>query len=134
METKTRLAFDYDDEKAKLVKKSNLLEGSIEEDLDKIKDYFQENGQNALVIGGTLLGTYLLLRLLTSSGSDDAPQPTYTNHHPSAQPVIHMVREEQDSAIVKQIKASISLFLISIAKQKLQEFIENYGKEKPKSE
>ena len=133
METKTRVAFDYDNEKAKLVKKSNLLEGSIEDDLDKIKEYFQENGQNALVIGGTLLGTYLLLRLLTSSGSNDEHRPTYSNQTTS-QPVVHMVREEQDSAIVKQIKASISLFLISIAKQKLQEFIENYGKEKPKSE
>lgn len=133
METKTRVAFDYDDEKAKLVKKSNLLEGNIEEDLEKIKDYFQENGKNALVIGGTLLGTYLLLRLLTSSGSEYENQPSYINHAP-AQPVVHMVREEQDSAIVKQIKASISLFLISIAKQKLQQFIENYGKEKPKSE
>jgi predicted nucleotidyltransferase len=132
METKNRVAFDYDDEKAKLVKKSNLLEGSIEEDLDKIKEYFQENGQNALVIGGTLLGAYLLLRLLTSSGSDNDHGTTIpaTNQ----QPVVHMVREEQDSTIVKQIKASISLFLISIAKQKLQEFIENYGKEKPKSE
>jgi predicted alpha/beta-fold hydrolase len=133
METKNRVAFDYDNEKAKLVKKSNLLEGSIEEDLDKIKDYFQENGQNALVIGGTLLGAYLLLRLLTSSGSDDehfTTIPASTN----PQPVVHMVREEQESVIVKQIKASITLFLISIAKQKLQEFIENYGKEKPKSE
>jgi predicted nucleotidyltransferase len=133
METKTRVAFDYDNEKAKLVKKSNLLEGSIEDDLEKIKDYFQENGQNALVIGGTLLGAYLLLRLLTSSGSDDHAQPSYTNHT-STQPVVHMVREEHDSELVKQIKTSISLFLISIAKQKLQEFIENYGKEKPKSE
>lgn len=133
METKNRVAFDYDNEKAKLVKKSNLLEGSIEEDLDKIKDYFQENGQNALVIGGTLLGAYLLLRLLTSSGSDNEDLPSYT-HQPTAQPVVHMVREEQDSVIVKQIKASISLFLISIAKQKLQEFIENYGKEESKSE
>ena len=133
METKNRVAFDYDNEKAKLVKKSNLLEGSIEEDLDKIKDYFQENGQNALVIGGTLLGAYLLLRLLTSSGSDDE-QITTIPATTNPQPVVHMVREEQESVIVKQIKASITLFLISIAKQKLQEFIENYGKEESKSE
>lgn len=135
METKNRIAFDYDNEKAKLVKKSALLEGDIEENIEKLKDYVQENGKNALIIGGALLGSYLLLRMLTKS-SDEVVSKPYPIYHPQAspEPIVHMVREEHDSPIVKQIKDSITLFLISIAKQKLQDFIENYGKDKENSE
>jgi len=134
MEAKTRITFDYDDEKAKLVKKSALIEGDIEQNIQKIIDYFEDNGKNAIVIGGSLIATYLLVRLLTSS-SDDKTVHTLPSSfvNTEGQQVVQVIKEEE-SPIVKQIKDSITLFLISIAKQKLQEFIENYGKEKTKSE
>jgi hypothetical protein len=134
METKNRIAFDYDDEKAKLVKKSASLENDIEENIQKIKEYVEENGKNALIIGGSLLATYLVLRLLTSSEEKTVQVPPQ-NYQPSpAQPVVHVVKNEEDSAIVKQIKSSIALFLVSIAKKKLQDFIESFEKEKTKEE
>jgi len=121
-------AFDYDQEKAMLVKKSNMLEGSLDKDFDKVKEYVEEYGKNFLVIAGTLLATYTLLRILTrSSGEEEKSEakaiPLNSEVYGSQpQQVIKVVKEE--SEIVKQIKLSIALFLISIAKQKLQEFLE----------
>jgi hypothetical protein len=120
-------AFDYDQEKAMLVKKSYLLESSLDKDMDKLKGYIEEYGKNFLVITGSLLATYVLMRLLTKSSSDDEKavktipiqSETYKGQ---PQQVVHMVKEE--SEVMKQIKMSIALFLISIAKQKLQEFME----------
>lgn len=119
-------AFDYDQEKAMLIKKSNLLEGSIDNDVDKIKEYVEEYGKNFLIITGSLLATYVLLRIITKSSDEDdkivKSIPLKSEVYGSQpQQVVHVVKEE--SEIVKQIKNSIALFLISIAKQKLQEFI-----------
>lgn len=127
MAAKTEGAFDYDQEKAMLVKRSNMLEGSLDADFDKVKYYFEEYGKNFLVISGTLLATYTLLRILTrSSSEEEKPQlksiPLKSEVYASQpQQVIKVVKEE--SEIMKQIKLSIALFLISIAKQKLQEFL-----------
>lgn len=134
METKTRQTFDFDSEKATLIKRSNLLEGDIEQDIDKIKAYAQEYGKNALIITGSLLATYLLLKLLTNSSKEDKSYKAVPLNYTSSasQPVIHVVNKE-DSPIVKQIKSSIALFLISIAKQKLQDFLSNQAS-KEKSE
>ena len=127
MAANTLGAFDYDQEKAMLVKRSNLLEGSLDKDLDKVKEYVEEYGKNFLVITGSLLATYVLLRILTKSSLEDEKEvkalsqksKVYTDQ---PQQVVRVVREE--SEIVKQIKMSIALFLISIAKQKLQEFLQ----------
>jgi len=134
METKNRIAFDYDNEKAKLLKKSASLENDIEENLQKIKEYVEENGKNALIIGGSLLATYLVLRFLTSK-DENTVQATQHNYNPTPpQSVVQVVKNEEDSAIVKQIKSSIALFLVSIAKKKLQDFLESFEKEKTKEE
>jgi len=134
METKNRIAFDYDNEKAKLLKKSASLENDIEENLQKIKEYVEENGKNALIIGGSLLATYLVLRFLTSK-DENTVQATHHNYNPTPpQSVVQVVKNEEDSAIVKQIKSSIALFLVSIAKKKLQDFLDSFEKEKTKEE
>lgn len=127
MTEKTLGAFDYDQEKAMLIRKSNLLEGSLDHDIDRVKEYVEEYGKNFLVITGSLLATYVLLRILTKSSSEEGKAlktlPLKSDVY-AAQPqqVVRVVKEE--SEIVKQIKMSIALFLISIAKQKLQEFIQ----------
>ena len=117
-------AFDYDQEKAMLVRKSSLLEKTMETDFDEIKEYVEEYGKNFLIITGSLIATYTLLRLLISSSEEEKSSKVISSksqvyaHQP--QQVVQVVKEE--SEVMKQIKMSIALFLISIAKQKLQEF------------
>jgi hypothetical protein len=123
MESKMNQAYDYDTEKATLVRKSSLLEESLGQDFESLKEYIDEYGKKALIIGGSLLAAYLIARLISGTSSHDE-EIKYTS---SAQPVVHVVKESEDSPIVKQIKASIALFLISIAKQKLREFIATYN-------
>ena len=129
METKNRQTFDYDTEKASLIRKSNLLEGDIEQDIDKIKGYVQEYGKNALIITGSLLATYVVLRLITKNSDDVETTQSQPNQFAPihAQPVIHVVKKEDESPILKQIKSSITLFLISIAKQKLLDFLASHA-------
>lgn len=127
-------AFDYDKEKAMLVKKGNMLEESLDRDFDRVKRYIEEYGKNFLVISGTLLATYALLRILTRSSAEEETVelkglPSKSEVYASQpQQVIKVVKEE--SEIVRQIKMSIALFLISIAKQKLQEFLQKKLEEK----
>jgi predicted amino acid-binding ACT domain protein len=125
METKTAKRFDYDQEKAMLVKKTTALERSMEGDLETIKEYVEEYGKNALVIAGTLIATYTLLRILVKTSEEEKDYKTISTQSEvyAAQPqqVVRVVKEE--SEVMKQIKMSIALFLVSLAKQKLQEFL-----------
>ncbi len=128
MAAKTLGVFDYDQEKAMLVKKSTLLEDNLNKDIDKIKEYVEEYGKNFLVITGSLLATYVLIRLLAKSSDEEKPTKTIPVssevYQGQPQQVVHVMKEKEESEIVKQIKISIALFLVSIAKQKLQEFIQ----------
>jgi len=120
MESKSRSPFDYDNEKAALVKKSNSLENNLDLELDNIKEYVQEYGKNIAIIGGSLLATYLLVRILTNSSKSSTVK---YNPPAQAQPIVHVVKEKDGNPIAKQIKSSIALFLMSIAKQKLMDYL-----------
>ena len=120
MESKSRSPFDYDNEKAALIKKSNSLENNLDLELDNMKEYVREYGKNIAVIGGSLLATYLLVRLITNSSKNSE---TKFNAPVLTQPIVHVVKEKDGSPIAKQIKSSIGLFLMSIAKQKLMDYL-----------
>ena len=125
MENKSRIPFDFDSEKAALVKKTNALENNLTIELENVKEYLQDYGKNIVVIGGSLLATYLLLRLITRS--EEKNNKIQSLNYPSiqhSQPVVHVVKESKDNLLVKQIKNSIALFLMSIAKKKLTQFLD----------
>lgn len=124
MEPKINSAFDYDNEKAALIKKTNSLENNLDFELDKVKEYLQEYGKNIAVIGGSLLATYLLVKLITSSSSSEPNIKKSNEKYSTPQsPVVHVIKQTSESAIAKSIRSSIGLFLMSIAKQKLMEYL-----------
>lgn len=124
MEPKLNSTFDYDDEKALLIKKSKSLENDFDFELDQVKEYMQVYGKNIAVIGGSLLATYLLVRLITGSNSKESNIKLSREKLSSAQsPVVHILKQKSESALAKQIKSSVGLFLMSIAKQKLMDYL-----------
>ncbi|MBC7390636.1 MAG: hypothetical protein H7329_15600 [Opitutaceae bacterium] len=124
MEPKLNSAFDYDTEKAALIKKSNSIENNLDFELDQVKEYLQEYGKNIAIIGGSLLATYLLAKLIAGSNSKESSIKLLKDKVSSTKsPVVHIVKQTAENALTKQIKSSIGLFLMSIAKQKLMDYL-----------
>ena len=95
MEPKLNSTFDYDDEKALLIKKSKSLENDFDFELDQVKEYMQVYGKNIAVIGGSLLATYLLVRLITGSNSKESNIKLSREKLSSAQsPVVHILKQK----------------------------------------
>ncbi len=77
----------------------------------------------ALVIGGTLTVTYLLVRLLSKKGKKK--ENNYSQPHEQT-PALAVPQFKEESIVVRTIKGYIATFLIALAQQKLQEVIAHY--------
>ena len=96
---------------------------AIGEQVDILKENAGQISKVAMVIGGTLAVSYLLVKLLTRSSRKK-------KHH--FQPVsvkdgeLQLAYPKQESVLIRTIKGYIATFLIAIAQQKLQEVIAHF--------
>ena len=94
---------------------------AIEEQVDIFKENAGQISRVALVIGGTLAVSYLLVKLLTGSSRKKRQKLSQAKGDEVQAPYY-----KEESIIVRTIKGYIATFLIAIAQQKLQEVIAHF--------
>ena len=108
--------------KESLHRNTEKYKQAIGEQVDILKENAGQISKVALVIGGTLTVSYLMVKLLTRGRKKKKPI-YYSNDNGRTISVPHY---KEESVIVRTIKGYIATFLIAVAQQKLQEVIAHY--------
>lgn len=131
------------DYKRELLKKSALHKSELEDEVKQISDRTQKVITNALIIGGTLAVTYFLVKQFSGSKSKVKAKAKKTKITSD-----NVTEEEDDDdeevtqssgvpAIVSQIGTALvsqaSMLLLSLAKEKLSEYLEAQAEKKAKN-
>lgn len=110
-----------------------ILEGRSEQfkaaakgEVKEFKGNVSKIGNTALIVGTGVLAAYFVYKMFFGNSKTKMIVRPKEYNYPENTVVVQRVEEE--STIVKRIKEQIALFLISIAKQKLQEYIDGLGK------
>ncbi len=126
------------DFKRELLKKSAKHKSELEEEVKQISDRTQKVITNALIIGGTLAVTYFLVRQF--SGSKSTSKTKARKAKVASDDVEEEEEETQQSAmpgIVSQIGTALvsqaSVLLLSLAKEKLSEYLDSQAEKKAKN-
>ncbi len=117
------------DKKEHLQIQSEVFKRNIENEVDKIASHAEEVGKKVLVIGGALLLGYYLVKALTApqekeSGKGKKKKSTGDQEY----------QTESTGSVVKNIVANLAdqatLFLLTVAREKLLEYIDKVIQEK----
>jgi Na+/pantothenate symporter len=128
------------DPKEELLKKSAKHRQDLEEEVRLISERTEKVITNALIIGGTLAAAYFLMRHFSGS---------HSKKKKAVVPKIKLVKAKEESGetevieeasapgIVTQIGTALAsqatVFLLSIAKEKLMEYLESQFEKKDKN-
>jgi hypothetical protein len=135
------MEFDTDDEmKQELLRKSAHHREELEGDVRLITESTQKILTNALVIGGSLALTYILVRQFTKPAKRKrkvkAAKIRVVNDTPRAD-VEETVVEGSSPGMISQIGTAVaaqaSAFLLNLAKEKLTEFLQAQAEKKSPS-
>lgn len=122
---KVQNSFNEDEEKNFLSQSTDRFKHALENQLQDFKKNAGQWTRTGLVVGGVLVLTYVVARKIFSNKKDKK------THKAEGLTVEH----KQDSLIVSMIKSSIATFLLSIAREKIIQFIEQMNpKNAPESE
>ena len=100
-----------------LLRKSENIYNRIENQLDEIKERSGTIAKTAIVVGGVLFVSYMIYKRFSRKSTSDSVELEGQK--------VRIAPIERESVIVRMIKEYIAMFLISIAKQKLQEVLKN---------
>jgi hypothetical protein len=130
------------DPKAELLKKSERHRQELKDEVKMISDRTEKIVQNALIIGGTLAAAYFLMRQLSGSSpkrkkkvttpkikivkATEGNEDTETIEEPSAPGVV--------SQIGTALASQATVFLLSLAKEKLMQYLESQFEKKDKKQ
>jgi hypothetical protein len=127
-----------DDLKRELLKKSARHKSELEEEVREISHRTQKIITNALIIGGTLAVTYFLVKQFSGS----KPATKSKSRKAKVLSENEEVEEEETPSfavpgIVSQIGTALvsqaSVLLLSLAKEKLSEYLESQSEKKDKN-
>jgi len=130
---------EADEFKQELLKKTALHKSELEDEVNQISERTQKVITNALIIGGTLAVTYFLVRQFSGSKSKVKAKAK------KSKIVSGTIGEEEEEevaqsgipAIVSQIGTALvsqaSVMLLSLAKEKLSEYLESQTEKKEKN-
>lgn len=122
-----------DPEKGQLLKKSAHHRELLEEEVKFISERSEKILTNALIIGGTLAVTYLLVTRLSSSSPEKQKRKSkkikFVASPESTEPTAEENSAPEEAGIVSQIGgvlvAQATGFLLSLAREKLVEFLQS---------
>lgn len=123
-----------------LVKLSKQYEEQINLEVESLKDKAIDMGKYALVAGGIAVAGYFVVKfifnIVVSDDEEDEKPAQKIIHlpveHGTSLPYIREAKEQP--LVVKLIMSAIATFLLSIAKQKLTQFLEKiYANEADKN-
>jgi hypothetical protein len=130
---------ETNDPKSELLRKAAKHRLAIDSDVEILSENAKKTLTNALIIGGTLTASYLLVKALT--GSSKKKKRKYIKHQPvqfvrEETPEVQVVaseRVEEKNGIIGQIGTLLAsqagIFLIGLAKEKLAEFLNSNTEE-----
>lgn len=126
--------------KEALSRQSELYKQAIEEQVNDIKENAGQLSKKALIIGAGVVAGYFLLKVFIKAGNKKVHVPAKTTSYDNkgyiydsfanghSKPLMApAVRTEP--LIVSLIKQQIAIFLIGLAKQKIQEALNHFHKE-----
>jgi len=121
--------------KGQLLKKSAMHRNQIEEDARLISEQTERMITNALIIGGALAVTYLLVSQFSGGKSKSKKSKSHKLrivHDPGAAKVAPPAAEPEEPSMISGVVSQIgtvlagqaTAFLLGLAKEKLTEFLE----------
>lgn len=123
--------------KSRLLKQTSKYREDLEDEAKDISEKTEKMITNALIIGGSLALTYFVYKQF--SGSSKSKKKTKIKKVKVVQPDNDVEEEVEEapsgpSAIVSQIGTALvsqaSMFLLSMAKEKLSEYLQNQSQKK----
>lgn len=131
---------ESNDLKSELLKKSALHRQGLEDEVKLISDRTEKVLTNALIIGGTLAATYFLVRAFSGSSKSKRKSKKVKIVHAAASPSDAVDEGPEESSgvpgMLSQIGTALAsqagVFLLSIAKEKLTEYLEAQAEKKAK--
>lgn len=124
---------ESDDPKSKLIKKTAMQRQALEDEARLLSERTEKTITTALIIGGALLTTYFLVRQFSSSDTKQKgkskklkiiTQRDDSNESIESEPHTPSVVAQIGTALASQA----TVFLLSLAKEKLFEFLESQKK------
>jgi len=126
-------------EKGELLRKSEQHRQLLEADVKSITEQSEKLVTNALIIGGALAVTYLLLRTLSGHARNDKPKAAKARQvevaereHPT-----FVAAAPYEPGILSQVGSMLAAqaagFLLSIAREKLVEYLQSQGHKRQES-
>ena len=103
--------------KEELIRKNEFIKHNIEDQITVLKDDAAKIGKIALIAGGVVLLTYLLVRGKKKSKNKKVI-------HVDGNKYSLATAKESEPFIVKQIRRYMIIFLASLAKQKLASYLQ----------
>lgn len=122
------------DRKQVLLDKASLYKKQIRENVNELYDDVENRGKKVLIIGGVLIIAYGILDLILKSRQNNAIEEDYIDDDREIQNPPVSTRPKQDSFIVRSIKEQIAAFIMALAKQTLNEILENLKKKQTESD
>jgi hypothetical protein len=126
---------ESDDPKNELLKRSARLREDLDDEVKLITERTEKIITNALIIGGALVATYMLVRIF--SGSKSKRKPKYKKIKVVNAPAAEAEETEEPSVvsgIVSEIGAAVAAqatsFLLTLAREKLAEFLQAQAEKK----
>lgn len=101
-----------------LENKNNALKGSLQDQLNNLKGDVQKVGKSALLIGGSLLATYLLVDALTSKTKKKKKNKDKDRGEEEV-----VKKPAKDNLLLSTAKEQAVIFLLGLAAQQLATFL-----------
>lgn len=114
----------HDPEKKRLIESSLRHKHEMEREVKDISDRSEKMLKNALIIGGALALTYLVVNQLSSAKSKKKPKKAKSA-------AIELEEDEEDdspsmlSQMGDKLVNTATLFLLDLAKEKLSDYLQN---------
>jgi len=130
---------ESNDLKSELLKKSAMHREGLQDEVKMISERTEKVLTNALIIGGTLAASYFLMRAFSGSSKSKRKSKKVKIVHAAAAPSTETDDEGAESSapgFVSQIGTALAsqagVFLLTIAKEKLMEYLEAQAEKKAK--
>jgi hypothetical protein len=127
---------EQDDDKIRLLRRSAMHREQLEEEVKNISDRTERILTNALIIGGTLAATYLVMRIFTSSSKrkQKSQRKAKIVQGETAGVVADDEEEDQSTGVLAQVGTALAtqaaVFLLDFARGKLTEYIQSQAERK----
>lgn len=126
---------ESDDPKAQLLRQASKQKQALNDEVKMLSDKTEKVVKTALIVGGTLAATYLLYRLLSDSDSKKKKKKVKIV---SAAPAEEVEEDDSKSSVMAGVLGKIgtvlagqaSVFLLSLAKEKIGEYLETRAEKK----